>query len=270
MFDLESLRKAVIGVDYVFNLAGQTRALKNSDYFSANCLGSKNLFLALKEINPNIKRLLHFSSLAAIGPSSDYQTEDTTPHPVTPYGESKLESEKIARSFMDVLPITIVRPPVVYGPRDKSGLVIFKSAARGVCFGVKGRNPRLLPIYVEDLVDGCILLAHHEESVGEAYFLCGDEETTPKDLFSILCTGEKKKILEIPFCLASLFVLGLELKAQFVKKPNRLNSAKLTEISYPAWLASNSKAKELGFKNRVSLKDGMLKTYTWYKENGWL
>ena len=272
LFDKESLKKALQGVDYVFNFAGQTRALKNRDYFRSNSDGFRILLETIKEEKITLKRVLQISSLAAVGPSRNGipLTEDMPLKPVTPYGESKLQSEFVAKEFSSDIPITIIRPPVVYGQGDRSGLALFKSAAKGVELSIRGGDPHIMPIYVEDLADGCILLAHHPDTSGETFFLSGDEITTPHELFNILTQAKpNKRTIVVPRFLAWLVVYGLELKAQIVGKPNRLNSAKLIEIKYD-WLVSNAKAKSFGFKPKTSLKDGFQTTFEWYKKAGWL
>lgn len=276
LLEPSSLLPALDGVDYIFNFAGKTRALKNSEYFQTNALGAKNLFQAAQEACPKIKRILHVSSLAAAGPSQTTNplTEEDPPHPVTPYGESKLESEKIAHSFSDLLPITIIRPPVVYGPSDKSGFALFKSAAKGLNISIGNRNPLLMPIYVQDLVNAAYHLAHAPAAVGETFFVCGAEITSPAELFKILSSAvnlnSPSRTIRIPPLLAALAVFCLELRAQLVRRPNRLNSAKLTELKYPAWLASSKKASSLGVEHKTTLSQGLLQTLTWYQNAGWL
>ena len=275
LFDHCSLCHAVDGVDYIFNFAGKTRALKNSDYFLANATGAKNLFQAAQEAAPKIRGIVHVSSLAAIGPAPQETplSEDAVPNPVTPYGASKLESEKIAYSYMDKLPITIIRPPVVFGPRDRSGLAMFKSAAKGYNLAIANCDPLLVPIYVQDLVDGCYLLSQHPRAANEAFFLTGDEVTTPHGLFSILSQAmptTRQRTVTLPYWLACLAVYALELRAQVIRKPNRLNSAKLTEIRHYSWLASNAKAKNFGFSPLTPLQTGLLNTMKWYQDAGWL
>ena len=104
-------------------------------------------------------RLVHVSSLAAAGPSPDGTPldEDALPHPVSHYGRSKLEGERVVR---EIKPDTvIVRPPVVYGPGDTGVFRILKSISRGWILQIGGGRRWFSAVYVDDLVDGLIRAA---------------------------------------------------------------------------------------------------------------
>ncbi|KXK57200.1 MAG: nucleoside-diphosphate sugar epimerase [Chlorobi bacterium OLB7] len=94
---------------------------KSRRFFAGNQLATRNLLEAALRHTPNLQRFLHVSSLAAVGPAPDlhHPVDETTPfHPITTYGESKAAAEREVFDRMSKLPATIVRPPVVYGPRD--------------------------------------------------------------------------------------------------------------------------------------------------------
>ena len=111
----EGLSDALEGVGTVIHLAGVTKALSTSEFYSGNAGATENLARA---VAGRAVRFVYVSSLAAIGPSTDGTpvSEDAEPHPITHYGRSKLEGERIARAL--VPDAVIVRPAVVYGPRD--------------------------------------------------------------------------------------------------------------------------------------------------------
>ncbi len=119
----EGLSDALEGVDTVIHLAGVTKALSTSEFYSGNARATENVARAVAGRGV---RFVHVSSLAAVGPSTDGTpvSDDAEPHPVAHYGTSKLEGERIARTL--VPDAVIVRPAVVYGPRDTDVLEIFK------------------------------------------------------------------------------------------------------------------------------------------------
>jgi nucleoside-diphosphate-sugar epimerase len=131
---IDSLFHAVTDIDYVFHLAGLTKACSKNDFFCANTEGTENLIKAVAEKNPKIKRFVYLSSLAAAGPSNNGSPlrEDAEPRPVSSYGKSKLEGEKAVLKYKDLIPITILRPSAVYGPRDKDLFVFFKMLKKGI------------------------------------------------------------------------------------------------------------------------------------------
>ena len=73
--DKTSLEKAVRGVDWVFHLAGVTKAIKEETYFEVNGLGTENLIHACLENNPRLQKFIYISSQAAAGPSQKWQQQ---------------------------------------------------------------------------------------------------------------------------------------------------------------------------------------------------
>ncbi len=134
LFDAEMLRRSVEGVDYVYHVAGVTKAKNREEYFRGNHLGTRNLLDAVREVKPDLKRFILVSSLAAVGPSLNGQPVDETTHyhPITSYGESKMEAEKECLQLTDSIPVTVVRPPAVYGPRDKDIFAFFDTMNKGL------------------------------------------------------------------------------------------------------------------------------------------
>src|SRR6185437_13269740 len=126
----EGVAEALEGVDTVIHLAGTTKTLTSEGYWLGNVVATENLARAIAAAARPI-RVVHVSSLAAIGPAPDGAavTEEDDPHPVSLYGESKLEGERRMRAHIPEA--VVVRPPVVYGPRDTDVFEIVKSASRG-------------------------------------------------------------------------------------------------------------------------------------------
>ena len=125
----DSLEKAVEGVDAIIHSAGLVKARSEADFFACNTQGTANLLDAAIEHAPNLKRFVHVSSLEACGPSPDGRP---VPHhqerPVTAYGRSKLAAEKECLSRKDRLPVVLLRPGAIYGPRDNELLEAFRAS----------------------------------------------------------------------------------------------------------------------------------------------
>lgn len=132
--DPRSLARAVAGCEVVYHLAGLTSALSRTDLHRVNAAGARNVAEACAAA-PNPPVLVHVSSIAAAGPSplDRPRTEHDPPAPVSHYGRSKLAGELAVREFADRVPITIVRPPIVFGEGDRASLPLFASVQR---FGV--------------------------------------------------------------------------------------------------------------------------------------
>lgn len=270
-----SLKDAVKGVDVVFHCAGLTKARKKEEYFKANAEGTRNIFEACLEANPRLQRFIYVSSQAAVGPGGDEKPLDETApcRPVTHYGESKLEGERIASQFASQLPITIVRPPAVYGPRDSDMLGFFKVARHGFRISIgRGQNFVSL-VYVKDLVDGIILAAQVPKSAGQTYFIADDKVYSWKEAFSIIAKVLNKRTMpvRIPKGLVSFLAFASESFRKLLGKTAVLNTEKAKEITQRYWGLNVSKAKaDLGFSPRYDLEKGAEETVRWYKEKGWL
>ncbi len=271
----ESLLGAVKDMDFVFHLAGSTKAYSKWEFDKSNFEGTKNLLEATIKSNPGIKRFVHVSSLAVGGPcqSGKPLTENQPPRPVSNYGRSKLKAENAALEYAKEIPVVITRPPAVYGPRDKDMFELFKYARRGWRFEIIGGTRQLSLIYVKDLVNGIILAAEKSEAAGQVFYLCNDEAYSAKNVGDLLAGsfGKKAGALRIPLFLVFLWSLGGDAYCKLFRHSSLFSLDKYREIKQKNWVCDNSKAKkELGFSAEFSLEKGFKETADWYLTNGWL
>ncbi|MDI6864312.1 NAD-dependent epimerase/dehydratase family protein [Thermodesulfovibrio yellowstonii] len=265
----ETIEKISWDFDYIFNLSGITKATHPEEFFQSNYLGTKNLVEVVAERNPSVKRFVHVSSLAAVGPCRDGKPVDekTEPAPISEYGKSKLMGEKAVEFFKDKLPITIIRPPAVYGPRDSDFLTFFKMIKVGVVLYLTEAIYSM--IYVNDLVNGIITASKSEKAVGETFFIA---ESQPYDTHQIVeaisdAVGKRPVKIKIPKGIGMFFIRVFQ---KFDKK-SIINSDKLKELVQPCWVCDTQKAEQLlGFKTKTKLKEGMEWTAKWYRMNQWI
>ena len=153
----EGLDEALRGVDTVIHLAGVTKPRVPQEYETGNFRATEVLLGACG----GCRRFVHVSSLAAAGPSETGKPlrEDAPAHPVSAYGRSKWKAEEAVRKSALADRAVIVRPPVVYGPRDTDVFQILRMVSRGWTVRI-GRERRLFSaIYVKDLAEGLIRAA---------------------------------------------------------------------------------------------------------------
>jgi nucleoside-diphosphate-sugar epimerase len=254
----------------VIHLAGVTKALHTSGYYAGNTRATEVLARAVGKRNI---RFVHISSLAAIGPNptSVPLNEDAEPHPITNYGRSKLEAERAVRSF--VPDATIVRPPVVYGPRDTGVLQVLKPLCRGWAVGIGGGERWFSTIYVQDLVEGILSAATHPKAKGRTYFLSHRKPVSWSELATTgaQIMGLRPRALRVPPSLARAFGFVAELWSLASGRPSILSREKIREAECSCWTcAADRAAAELGFEAQTPLPAGLAQTLAWYKEAGWL
>ncbi len=273
--DLDSVCEAVRDVDLVFHLAGVVRARDLDEYFQVNCLGARNLIQACLRVNPELKRFVFMSSQAVGGPSPDQHPliESDTPVPISAYGWSKLLAEKEVLAEAERLPVVVLRPSPVYGPRDKNFFSLFKMIHLGLR-PVLGEQQRFLHlIYVKDLVEGCLQAAGVPEACGKIYFLAEDRRFSWEDIGRIISTASARQTRQfrIPVSLSRTISGLAELWAGLVGKAALVNRDKVREMLARFWLCDTSRAKqELEFKIRFPLEIGAREAYRWYRRQGWL
>ncbi|MFZ0388911.1 MAG: NAD-dependent epimerase/dehydratase family protein [Calditrichia bacterium] len=271
----ESYRKAVESADRVIHVAGVTKAADRQEYYQGNVEATRLLLETIRAVNSKLKSFLLVSSQAAVGPSTPMQPlDESAPFaPLTDYGKSKMEAELLAREYMAELPLTIVRPPVVYGPRDTDVLIFFKNIQKGLNLQVGKLDQLVSLVYVEDLARGIMQAALSDYTPGETYFICDDRPFYWSQVAALSARIMQKKYwtVRFPLPLVKGAAWGIEQYSRYRKKPSILNRQKMQEINQENWVVDPSKAQEhFGYETRFPLVKGMENTIDWYKKAGWL
>jgi len=269
---IPSLHDACKDQKIIFHIAAKVRELTEKRYFDANVEVTRNLLEAVK--GSSIEKLIFLSTQAAAGPSAGLEPKKETCvcNPVSYYGKSKLEAERVVREECPV-PWIIIRPPSVYGSYDRDFLKYFKLVKNHLAPLVGFKKNYLSLVYVEDLVR-LILLAAENGEVKNQIFFAGDGNIYKFEDFIVAvekAMGKKVIKLHIPIFLSYLLALFNEGMKYFTKKQAIINMQKVKEMRQCYWLCSIEKAHELlDYQPHYSLQEGVSKTYTWYKEHKWL
>ena len=275
LFDKEALTPELKNTDYVYHIAGVTFAKKKEDFYKGNVDATKSLLEITLAANPELKKFIHISSQAAAGPSFDGKPIDETRdyHPLTTYGKSKMEAEKIVRTYFDKLNCTVVRPPAVYGPRDYAIYEYFKAMSRGLQPLIGFENKMISLIHAVDLVDGIILAGESDKAKSNIYFISSEKFYNWREVGEITQRLLGKKSLKIVIPHFAVHVVGFfsEVFGYMSTKPVILNREKVKDITQAYWICSIEKAKhDLGFKEKFTLEGGFKSTIDWYRQNKWL
>ncbi|MFZ5981585.1 MAG: NAD-dependent epimerase/dehydratase family protein, partial [Candidatus Zixiibacteriota bacterium] len=270
----ETLPSMVTGVDYVVHNAGLVKAKKRRTFFEVNEAGTRNLCEAVLEHNPEIKKLVYISSLAAAGPSLEGRpvTELDEPQPMTVYGESKLAGEKVALAYKDKYPVAVVRPSGVYGPGDKEMFDLFKTIYRHFRPLVGDSRRKIQIVHVDDLCLGIYKAMTVGTPPGAVYFICENRAYTMREMMELFhkACGRWAVPVNVPGWLFRTIAFVSERSFKLVGATPFLTMNKSAEL-LAAWEVSTEKARlELGFVSRIPLERGAKETCDWYIEKGWL
>ncbi len=270
----ETFAEMVKEVDYIIHNAGIVKAKKQQTFFTVNELGSNSLLDAVVSYNPNLKKLIFISSLAAAGPTINNRpvTESDQPRPITTYGKSKLAGEKIVLSYREKLNVVAIRPPGIYGPGDKEIFSFFETIHKGIKPYIGNIQRKLQLVHVDDLCYGIHKAITADTKSGSIYFIAENRSYTMENLISLLETAAHKKCF--PLILpASIFKAISYISKTLFKLVNAtpmLTPEKANEL-LASWEVSTTKAEaELGYVSQIPFADGAKQTYDWYVEQRWL
>jgi len=274
--DRDSVLAAAKGVTGIIHAAGLTKARNPSEFMHVNTEGTENLIDAAQE-SGTVDRFVLVSSAAVAGPSA----KDGTPvrigqetAPVTAYGRSKLAAERSLLAVKADLRSVILRPTVIYGPRDAEILVFFKAVQNGVLPLTNPLGALTSMIYASDCASACVRALTAEVPSGSTYFL---EDGHPVG-FGELITGiegalGKKAWLRIPLParLTQAAAAATEAYGKLTNQAVMFTRDKCNELQAAGWAFDGTPAQAaLGWRPEVDLADGLQRTVAWYRDAGWL
>ena len=255
---------------YIIHAAGITKASSQEEYDEVNASYTYNLASAAEKAG--IRKMVFVSSLAALGPQKKHTgeliTEQKHPEPVTAYGRSKLLAEERLKALHD-LPLTILRPTAVYGPRERD-LFIMMRTIKGGLEPYIGRAPQNFSfLHVTDLA-GAAVNALLLKTTGD-YNLSDGAIYDRYELASITKKILNRRTLKMHIPVPLVRIIAGTLEKVATNKVPALNRDKLAELMAPGWQLSIEKAsKELGFRPEYNLERGLSNTIQWYQANKWL
>lgn len=260
--------------DYIIHAAGTTKAKTKEQYDLVNAVYTRNLATAALEADINLEKFIFVSSLAALGPLSDLSAEiqdGTPPRPVTNYGASKLLAE-LYLAKLTALPLIIIRPTAVYGPREKDLFILFNSINKGLEPHIGSFRQQLSFVYVKDLVR-VILKALTAPARCKAYNISDGGLYDRYALANFTKKALNRKTFKFHLSVSLVAMLAALLDLIYAKSKNTpaLNKEKMAELTAVNWACTIEGAKaDLAYQPEYDLEKGVLQTIKWYKLNNWL
>jgi len=271
--DLFSSADFPADIELVFHLAALTKVISPKEFVHDNHDGTMSLLAKLRPLT-RLRKVILLSSLAALGPnrSSLCSSEDMPENPVSLYGKSKLDQEKIFREFCPA-PYVIIRAPIVFGPGDMDMLAIFRILNKGI-LPTLGRRERLYSvIYVKDLVDGMIAAAN-SRCQNEVFHIANPEpiswENFMREAYLRMNVKKIRKVV-LPQTWVRLLAEFSEIRIRVSKRKTIFNRDKFREMRFPVWTCTSEKSqRQLHFQPRFPIATAMQETIRWYQEQNLL
>jgi dihydroflavonol-4-reductase len=273
--DRASIRRALDGVDVVYNIAALYRvaSLPTTAYRAVNATAVGTIIE--EAAAAGVPRVVHCSTVGVHGDVEHPPANEEAPFkPGDIYQETKLEGEIIARetAARTGVGVTIVRPTGIYGPGDRRLLKLFRGVARRRFLVLGSGRIWYHLTHVDDLSAGFRLCAVSPQAVGRTYILSGPEVTTLNELLAITAevAGVAPLRLRLPVwpfwaagavCEAMCRPLGIEppiyrRRVDFFTKSRAFDSTRART--------------EIGYAPAIGLREGIGRTLAWYRDHGWI
>ena len=259
-------------INIIYHLGGSVYSRRSGSYHAVNARGTDNL-LSVCPRN-KIEKFILVSSITAVGPQTEKEnllTEETTPHPIPPYGTSKNAAEKIALQYCrnGDFPLVIVRPPLVYGPGQGQDITnIFKQIEKGV-FRIIGSGDYITSLcYIDNLIDGLLLLEKHKSSTSKTYFIADNRYYTFKEIAEVIANELYVKIPKgkIPKFFADISgILYMSLHNILGVTSIPLYAVHLMTLNFACDISKI--CSELSYQPKIDLREGIRRTSEWYKKD---
>ncbi len=275
LVDRAVLEEAVNGVELVLHCAARTGPWGLIDeYERVNVYGVKLLVEAA--MAAGVRRIVHVSSITVHGLTTHGTIDEAAPllGGYDPYSKTKAAGERLLRQLIvnQDAPVTIVRPGLIYGPRDENSFGRFvRMIEQGKMIFI-GSGANILPlIYVRDVAQGILQASEVEEAVGRAYLLVNDEQVTQRDYFSTIAKelNVAPPRLHIPYrpALALAGTAELVWHLRHKQQPPPLMRFGLMQIGGENRFKIDRARRELGFSPQVDLADGVRQGIAWYRSS---
>jgi 2-alkyl-3-oxoalkanoate reductase len=273
--DAESLKKALAGVDVVIHSAAKVGDWGHVDeYRKVNVEGLRFLLEAARSVK--LQAFVLVSSLGVYEARHHHGTDEGEPLPaanIDGYTQSKAEAETLALEYHRThgVPVTVVRPGFIYGPRDRSVLprIIERLQKKSVIYIARGQYA-LNSTFVGNLVDAILLVAKNPKAIGEVFNITDGEFVSKRRFFETVADGLNlpRPKRNIPLFLASFLAKWRE---NVFRKKNKPFPPRLTQVTVKfAGLNldfSIGKARTvLGYSPRTTFADGMAQTLAELRE----
>lgn len=281
--DISSIETALKEIDIVYHTVGVLGkwTVPEETYWRVHVHGTKNLLDSIIK-NGKIKRLIYCSTAGVLGPITKLPADESYPYnPTNIYEITKVEAEKLVLDYYNKygIAMTIIRPELVYGPRDLHTLKMFQTIKKGIFPIIGDGNSTLLPIYIDDLIRAFVSCIDDNidnnisnKSIGEVYLVGGDKLTTIKELTTYIADamGVQPPKIYVPVVVANALAIIAESFAKVFKFDPPMTKSRVRFFTESRGSAFEKANRDLGYSPNIGIEDGMRMTVEWYRQNNLL
>jgi nucleoside-diphosphate-sugar epimerase len=275
--DNAAMREALRGVEAVFHCAAKVGDWgRVEDYRAVNVEALHGLLDACRDVP--LHHFVHFSSLGVYAARHHYGTDENEPLPaqhMDGYTQTKVESEQLVLSYHreHKLPVVVLRPGFIYGPRDRTVMPkLLDNLRKRKLRYIGGGKGAMNCIYVGNLIEAALLAVEKPEAVGQIYNLTDGEFVSKRRFIESIVAGmglPYPKPVSVPLWAARVMAWWMERDARKKNspKPPRLTQGRLKFLGLNLDFSIEKAKRELGYRPRWSFDEGMRETVAWYKQN---
>lgn len=272
--DYTSVKKAMRGCELVYHTAAtlSSTRCKYSVHHDVNVKGTENVMRAVLETGA--RHVVYCSTAGVYRRLEKVLSNENSPlNADNFYQISKLEGEKVVTQYCNKHGISsiIARLAPIYGPRDKHWLKFFQDIVNGRFLAIGSGENYIHITYIDDIIQGLKLCGNKQDSVNELYIIGGGDIPTVNQFVNTVVEESgiqqrPKKLPETPFAILNAFSQLLtrqfNIELQIMRGFRHFSKNYMHDIS--------KAKKELNYRPRISLHEGIKRTITWYRENGYI
>lgn len=276
LLEAPKVAAALKDIEVVYHLAGclYHPSIPAERYHETHVEGTRVLLHCCHDFS-GLRCLVHCSTTGVYGVTGLNAADEASPYtPTNPYEQSKLAGEELAlrAHAEEQLPVTVVRPALVYGPGDLHLLGFFRQIARGLPATIAGGRAYIHPIYIDDMSRAFLLAARLPHAIGRCYNVAGDLPISFAKLASTIACALKRRPcpLSLPTWMAygAAKLFGWLPGMDESKAP--LTPSRIDFLTHSRVYSCERAQRELSFVPQVELNDGIRYTIAWYREHGYL
>lgn len=271
-----NVQQVVAGAEVVYHLAGRLYhpATPPELYYQTHVEGT-HVLLAACARETGLRRLVHCSTTGVHGVTGPRPTAEDGPlAPTNPYETTKLKAEQLAMKAWkeQALPVSIIRPGLVYGPGDLHLLSLFTTIRKGLFRVIDGGRSYLHPVYIDDMVAAFQLCAMHPDAIGRSYNIAGSHPVTFQHLARGIAEAQGKQLPagSLPLWLANTTSDVFDRLPGLNKEHLPLTRSRVEFLTNSRIYDISRARTELGYEPEIELDEGLKRTANWYIQHHYL